>query len=393
MRQRHEDYRRRTPGERIDGVLRPLFDWFTALPADDAAAFRTEILATVMLRPIPLLLSSLGIILMSATAMAITGARWATAWFALDVVVLSVRLVPTIRHERRGGALPDSVARIVVCLAFCMLLLFSLGCSASVLAQQRPLTTVATASMMGLVAGLATRWAALPRLAMAAIFLFVAPYCAALATAGNGGLRAGAFQFAMVVVSVAALTIQNRSTLIALLRAERVNRRLATTDSLTGLPNRAGLIAEFDRLRGLARPGGEIASLFIDLDEFKAINDRHGHAAGDCVLIAVARRLQAAVAPHFVCRLGGDEFVVVMTDIDRPTATFVARRIVEQLERPIDRGADRPITASASVGIAFGPIAGRDAAHILADADVALYLAKEAGGGRHAVGEAMRVSG
>ena len=93
--------------------------------------------------------------------------------------------------------------------------------------------------------------------------------------------------------------------------------------------------------------------------------------------------------PHFACRLGGDEFVVVMTGIDRSAATFIARRIVEQLERPIG-GSGEPITASASVGIAFGPVAGRDAAHILADADVALYLAKEAGGGRHAVGEAIR---
>ncbi len=380
-------YRRRAARDRIDAVLRPLFDWFTALPAEEAACFRSDILATVMLRPVPLILSSLGILTMSATAMAITGARWATAWFAIDLVVLGVRMVPTIRHERRGGSLPDPVSRIVVCLAFCMLLLFSLGCSASVLCQQKPLTTVATASMMGLVTGLATRWAALPRLALAAILLFVTPYCAALATAGHGGLRAGAFQFVVVVVSVAALTIQNRSTLIALLRTERRNRLLAVTDTLTGLPNRAGLIAEFDRLRSVARAGAEIASLFIDLDEFKAINDSHGHAVGDRVLIAVAQRLEAVIHPHFVCRLGGDEFVVVMTGIDRATATFVARRIIEQLAFPIDSETGRPIIASASVGIAFGPVAGRDAAHILADADVALYLAKEAGGGRHAIGE------
>jgi len=305
-------------------------------------------------------------------------------------VLLVVRIVPTIRLERRGGSLPDHVARIVVCLAFLVLLLFSLGCAASVLSEQKPLTTVATASMMGLVAGLAARWAALPRLALIAIVLFIGPYCFALATGGNGALQAGAFQFAIVVVSVAALTLQNRTGLIALLRAERHNRMLAVTDTLTGLPNRAGLIAEFDRLRTTARPGAEVASLFIDLDEFKAINDRFGHAAGDRVLIAVARRLEAAVHPYFACRLGGDEFVVVMTEVDRAAASFVARRIVEQLERPIAGDAVTPIVARASVGIAFGPIGDRDAAHILADADVALYHAKEAGGGRLAVGKPRR---
>ena len=392
MLQRAEN-RQQTLGRRIDAMLCALFDWFTALPAEEAATFRSEIMATVMLRPVPLLLSSLGILTMSGTAMMLTGARWAMAWVAIDVVVLGLRLVPTIRHERRSGSLPDRVSRIVVCLAFCTLLLFSLGCSACVLANQKPLATVATASMMGLVAGLATRWAALPRLALSAIIVFVTPFCAALATAGNGGLLAGAIQFAIIVVGVAALTIQNRVSLIALLRAERRNRLLAVTDALTGLPNRAGLIAEFEKLRVLAGAGAEVALLFIDLDEFKAINDRFGHSAGDRVLVAVARRLEAAIHPHFVCRLGGDEFVVVMTGIDRAAATFVARGILEQLERPIGGSTDQPIVASASVGIAFGPIADRDAAHILADADVALYLAKEAGGGRHAVGEPIRSKG
>ena len=107
--------------------------------------------------------------------MVVTDARWAAVWFGIDLVVLLVRLVPTIRHERRGGALPDPVARMIVCLAFCLLLMFSLGCSAAVLTEQKPLAIVATASMMGLVAGLATRWAALPRLALTAVVLFVDP--------------------------------------------------------------------------------------------------------------------------------------------------------------------------------------------------------------------------
>jgi diguanylate cyclase (GGDEF)-like protein len=271
--------------------------------------------------------------------------------------------------------------------------MFSLGCSAAVLTEQKPLAIVATASMMGLVAGLATRWAALPRLALTAVVLFVTPFCCAVATAAQGGLRAGAIQVAMIVVSVAALSVQNRTTLIALLRAERRNGLLAATDTLTGLPNRAGLTAALDRIRTLSLPDAEIATLFIDLDAFKAINDRHGHSAGDRVLVAVAQRLQAAVRPHFVCRLGGDEFVVLATGIDRTNATFLARRIVEQLEQPFEDCSDRPVLAGASVGIAFGPIADRGADQILADADVAPYLAKEAGGGRHAIGSAIRATG
>jgi diguanylate cyclase (GGDEF)-like protein len=290
--------------------------------------------------------------------------------------------------------MPAPLARMVVMSALVVCLIFGLGCSASVLTRTKPLLVVATGSMMGIVAGLSTRWAALPRLALPAIVLIALPYCVAVATVGNGMFRAGAVQFAVVAAATAALTLQNNRTLVALFRAERRNRVLATTDSLTGLPNRAGLIAELNRLRVEAADGqdGEITSLFVDLDSFKAVNDRFGHSAGDRVLAAAAMRLRAVAAPHFVCRLGGDEFVVVMNSADRAVATFVARHIAERMREPIEGCASEPVLIGASIGVAFGSIANRDAEQILAEADMALYLAKDAGGGRHAMGDSLRVS-
>ena len=289
--------------------------------------------------------------------------------------------------------MPGRVARQLVCLASLVCIVFGLGCAACMLSHRAPLTVVSTAAMMGLVAGLSTRWAALPRLALPGIALIVTPFCVAVATIGANGFRAGAIQFAVVTAATTALTLQNNRTLVALFRAERRNRLLATTDNLTGLPNRAGLIAELDRLRERALDdASEIASLFIDLDSFKAINDCHGHAVGDRVLAEIAQRLRRVAAPHFVCRLGGDEFVVVMEGTDRAGATFVARHIAEQLAQSIEGCAQRPLHASASVGIAFGSIVDRSAEQILADADKALYLAKEAGGGQHAIDEPLRVS-
>ncbi len=377
---------------RIDSLLRPLFDWFTGLPPEEAAEFRDDLLATVMMRPSALLLSSLGVLLMSGSAMVLTEARWAVGWFAFDLAVLAIRAVPTFHYARRRQVMPCAIARLLICLVFLLFLIFSIGCAASVMSQQRPLTMVATASMMGVVAGLSTRWSALPRLAMPAILLFTTPFCIAVAIAGDGGLRTGAVQFALLAAGTAALGIQNHANLIALVRAERRNRALAETDSLTGLANRAGLIAEVDRLRAHVSAGTQIATLFIDLDSFKAINDQHGHPAGDRVLTAVGARLREAAAPHFACRLGGDEFVVLIEGPDHAIATFIARRIAERIGEPIaDCGAD-PITIGASVGVAFGTIANRTAEQILADADVALYLAKEAGGGQHAVGDPRRAS-
>ena len=379
---------------RIDAALRDLFDWFTGLPAQEAADFRDDILETVMLKPVGLLLTGMGILLMSGTAMALAGTRWAMLWFVADALLLALRLIPTVTHERRGRQMPAPLARMVVLSALVVCLIFGVGCAASVFTRTRPLMVVATGSMMGLVAGLSTRWAALPRLAIPAIVLIAVPYCVAVATVGGGVFRAGAVQFAVVAAATAALTLQNNRTLVALFRAERRNRVLATTDSLTGLPNRAGLVAELDRLRKHASAGGgaEITSLFVDLDSFKAVNDRYGHSAGDRVLAAAAARLQAVAAPHFACRLGGDEFVVVMDSADRAVATFVARHIAEQMREPIEGCAEEAVRIGASVGVAFGSIVNRDAEQILAEADMALYLAKDAGGGRHAIGENWRVS-
>ncbi len=378
---------------RIDSILCRLFDWFTGLPVAEAEAFRGDILATAVLGPSGLVLSGLSVLLMSGTAMAFANARWATAWFLFNLGALSLRLIPTVHYDWRGRPMPGRAVRLLVCLAFIVCIVFGIGCAACVLVHRPPLGMVSTAAMMGMVAALSTRWAALPRLALPGIALIVTPFCAAVATVGGGGFRAGAIQFAVVTAATTALTLQNNRTLVALFRAERRNRLLATTDSLTGLPNRAGLIAELDRLREHCdEDGGEIASLFIDLDSFKAINDCHGHAVGDRVLVEIAQRLRRVAAPHFVCRLGGDEFVVVMEEADRASATFVARHIAEQLAQPIDGCVQRPLHASASVGIAFGSIIDRSADQILADADKALYLAKEAGGGQHAIDEPLRVS-
>jgi diguanylate cyclase (GGDEF)-like protein len=379
---------------RIDAALRDLFDWFTGLPREEAIDFRSDILETVMLKPSALLLTGMGVLLMSGTVMALTGAGWAITWFAVDSLLLALRLIPTFLHERRGRQMPAPLARMVVMSALIMCLIFGAGCSATVLMQTKPLMVVATGSLIGVVAGLATRWAALPRLALPAIVVIAVPFCAAVATAGNGMFRAGAMQFAVIIAATAALTLQNNRTLVALFRAERRNRVLATTDSLTGLPNRAGLIAELNRLRTAATDGqdGEITSLFVDLDSFKAVNDRFGHSAGDRVLAAAAMRLRAVAAPHFVCRLGGDEFVVVMNSSDRAVATFVARHIAERIREPIEGCAAEPVLIGASIGVAFGSIANRDAEQILAEADMALYLAKDAGGGRHAIGSGLRVS-
>ena len=120
------------PRDDTGGCLFHLFDWFTMLPRTEASALREEIFGTIMLRPAALVLSSIGILFMSGTAMIISGARWAAAWFALDILFLIMRSVVSIREKRSGRCMSASTARIILLIALPVLLLFGAGCTASV---------------------------------------------------------------------------------------------------------------------------------------------------------------------------------------------------------------------------------------------------------------------
>jgi diguanylate cyclase (GGDEF)-like protein/PAS domain S-box-containing protein len=156
---------------------------------------------------------------------------------------------------------------------------------------------------------------------------------------------------------------------------------LAQFDALTGLPNRALLADRFSQMIVLARRRGvPLGVLFIDLDDFKLVNDTQGHAAGDELLKEAARRLQAAVRQgDTVARISGDEFAVILGDLARPDdAALVAHKIIEQLGAPVSvRGQEVFVTAS--IGIATFPADGDNAEALLGAADAAMYRAKQAG--------------
>ncbi|HKY77711.1 MAG TPA: EAL domain-containing protein [Acidimicrobiia bacterium] len=158
----------------------------------------------------------------------------------------------------------------------------------------------------------------------------------------------------------------------------------ATHDRLTGLPNRSLL---WEALRDqLARPEPAVAVLFVDLDDFKFVNDSFGHETGDELLLAVADRLTDAVRPHdLVTRFGGDEFVVVCADVRDPAqAERIARRLVDALT-PSFTIAGREVSVSASMGLVLSTEAGLDPETVLRDADTALYQAKATGKARWAL--------
>jgi len=164
-------------------------------------------------------------------------------------------------------------------------------------------------------------------------------------------------------------------------QAERQIEFLAYRDVLTGLPNRLLLHDRFTQAIAYAdRAGLRVALLFIDLDNFKTINDSLGHAVGDALLKEIALRLGACVREtDTISRQGGDEFLIVLPDLsDTDAISPVLAKIREQLHAPFELDGHE-LTTSASIGIAIYPSDGRDFETLLKKADTAMYQAKDAG--------------
>jgi diguanylate cyclase len=198
-------------------------------------------------------------------------------------------------------------------------------------------------------------------------------------------LVAVACAFLMVMVRQYYTVRENRTLVDALATREAQLHRQAFHDQLTGLANRAMFLARVEHALDLhRRDARQLSVLFCDLDDFKAVNDRYGHGAGDELLVRVAERLHDTVRPgDTLARLGGDEFAILLED--GGGATTLAARIIESLRAPFSL-AENAVTIGSSVGItvllANQPTPSTDG--LLSEADFAMYSAKHAGKGRMA---------
>lgn len=187
----------------------------------------------------------------------------------------------------------------------------------------------------------------------------------------------GAFMFRPLARSMARRTTD-------LLDAKAKIEHASLHDMLTNLPNRRQCADELEKAIASARRNGRrVAILHIDLDRFKAINDTFGHAVGDAVLVAAARRFERSIRRgDTIARLGGDEFVIIAPIEAEPTeAARIANRILKKMSRPIQCGSNT-VTTAASIGISIFPDDETDSEQLLINADIALYRAKDEGRSR-----------
>jgi diguanylate cyclase (GGDEF)-like protein len=170
------------------------------------------------------------------------------------------------------------------------------------------------------------------------------------------------------------------------MRSQESVERLATYDALTRLPNRQAFDERAQRLLANAYAEGQVcAMLYIDLDDFRLLNNGYGHRIGDQVLALVAERMRAVVQePNLLGRRGGDELVALLVDVPhREVAVDTSRRLIEAISQPA-RVFGIDLTVTASIGIAFFPQDGVDLDSLLNAADAAMYQAKEEGRRTHA---------
>ncbi len=343
---------------------------------------RDRLLTTLVQRRPAVYISCAALLIMSVATAIITRSGWAFTWLAVDAVLIAYRLYLSFRYD--DGVRPPTEGReAVVGSSFVMFVIFGLGCAACISTADPTLTLMAVISVLGVFAGLVSRWAAFPRLTLVTIALVGAPVCWALAVLAGGAVWLAALQFALIGVTTSAQTIQNHHILVRMLRAEQRNWQMARTDLLTGLGNRAQLYEELNaactRLR--AAPGEPgFALLYVDLDGFKTVNDTQGHAVGDRLLERIGRSLAAALdGDDCAYRIGGDEFLVMMPGADAAGAEALATKIMAAVGAAHDIDVPARVRVTASIGIALAPEDGNDAQLLIAHADRALYNAKRDG--------------
>lgn len=251
---------------------------------------------------------------------------------------------------------------------------------------------LATALVFGYAAGVVCRISIRPAICLPALLLATVPTLAA----ATASFEPGNLIFAFVMLTFLGGSVETVRFLYNLhidqISMKHEFAQLARHDALTGLNNRLGLNQHLANAVAHAKATDEMMAIhLIDLDQFKAANDRHGHLVGDALLQAVARRLSGVLRDSDVAvRMGGDEFVVVQPGVAHSQqAALLSRRILRAIDRPFEIG-DLSIRIGASIGVAIGG-GSSDPAALLAEADEALYASKNGGRNRVTITRDERV--
>lgn len=353
--------------------------WLVAPVIRVPEAARPSLCAALLTAPAVVVMAAVTGLTLTVTSALRTGHAefWILSIVELALLLLRVHAIRAVRRSFAADELPSIDRSVLLAIAWCALQ--GLSALAITLTGDMVLIVIATAFILGMVAPICARNYPAPRLAVLMVMLCDTPFKIGLALSGEPLLWLLLPMTLPLFIGVKTLLHNFGSVLARSLEAAEHNRHLAGHDTLTGLVNRHGVDERLPVMT--ATPARPLTLICIDLDRFKPVNDRYGHAAGDSVLVEVAARLRhVAPAIALIARLGGDEFVVAVPDLSSDDARSLAERVMHALSRRqyhIDDGLRLRI--GASVGYACFPDDADTATVLRRHADTALYASKHSG--------------
>lgn len=380
---RLEARERARPGGWPARAVRSAIAWVVTGPHRQPPEIEGALLRQSLTKARPLVVSVLSSSLMALIAALMTDAPWAYGWFSAELLIGGLRLWLTGRLAKAEALGRRGNTSAPIFAGFAAFAALSTGSYLCVASGEWPLIVMAGIGIASLVGAVSSRNAGTPRYGFLLICILTLPFAVAALRSPLPFLFVVGIQLPLYASGVIFVMLENYKVLLHLHHSERENRRLAQHDLLTGLPNRALNLQRFDELLASLRGarGNRMRRPFtvfcLDLDGFKDVNDRFGHAAGDAVLVAVATRLRESVRElDLVSRIGGDEFVILLPGISPEEASAIAERIIATVAAPFDVGAQATVAIGISIGAASAPADGETADALLRSADRALYEAK-----------------
>jgi diguanylate cyclase (GGDEF)-like protein len=304
------------------------------------------------------------------------------SWFAFEVVLCVLRTYVIIAAFRAAAKGRETPTDLYIVLAVLWGFGVGYGTFISLLSGDWVIAALACLSSAAMMGGICFRNYAAPRLATAMIVLSFGPACLGAVLSGELIMLLTALQIPFYLFAMGKAVYRLNAMLVTTMRAERDNDYRARHDMLTGLSNRSGLTAALEQKWEMVQQGRQqIALLYLDLDGFKAINDNHGHTAGDTLLKLVGERLSNLLrSEDLAARIGGDEFVVLAQNVGPIEAMRLGDHLIEEVSAPylVD---GHEVVIGTSIGIASAQSGVASPDQLLKHADLALYEAKSQGRG------------
>lgn len=364
--------------------MKTILDYLSGSPLTGDPTDIDQLFETLIERRSAILVSCVCVWIIAFIGLYLTGSTWPIVWGVADTILTAWRwrlltaAMTAPPRKRTAHRLRLNLLTIVWSAVF------GLGASWSVQTGDLELTVIASVFTATIISVFSFRNAATPRVAWSAIAITGLLFLSGMASSSLGLTWAALALSIPWLVGLSLMTMQSHRLLLRLIAAERQSKRLAHTDDLTGLPNRAHFSQHKDAIANRSRHDDHYAYLCVDLDGFKQVNDRYGHPAGDELLRMAATRMMRTIRKDDVIfRMGGDEFVFFLPGADGAACVTVANRVVEALSEPFSLSNGETICIGASAGSACLDEAANAATELLKVADEALYRAKRQGRGRH----------